>query len=160
MRDCDTADTGVVVAVYDDADIIVSVAVYDDADIVVSVAAYDDAAIVVAVAVYADAAIIVEVAVYDVAYTDYDADTDADVVVAREVAVSADADADVVVSNTTSYSDGTTHTKQHHSKRVQPNGSPCANNHCSTRYEQSFRHNKHRHTNQKAATDKHSMHNH
>ena len=31
-----------------------------------------------------------------------------------------------------------------------------ANNHCSTRYEQSFRHNKHTHTNQKAATDKHS----
>ena len=27
-----------------------------------------------------------------------------------------------------------------------------ANNHCSTRYEQSFRHNKHTHTNQKAAT--------
>ena len=26
------------------------------------------------------------------------------------------------------------------------------NNHCSTRYEQSFRHNKHTHTNQKAAT--------
>ena len=37
---------------------------------------------------------------------------------------------------------------------------PCANNHCSTRYEQSFRHNKHTHTNQKAATDKHSRHNH
>ena len=55
---------------------------------------------------------------------------------------------------------GTTHTKQHRSKRVQPNGSPCANNHCSTRYEQSFRHNKHTHTNQKAATDKHSRHNH
>ena len=45
-------------------------------------------------------------------------------------------------------------------KRVQPNGSPCANNYCSTRYEQSFRHNKHTHTNQKAATDKHSRHNH
>ena len=57
------------------------------------------------------------------------------------------------VQNTTFYSDGTTHTKQHRSKRVQPNGSPCANNHCSTRYEQSFRHNKHTHTNQKAATD-------
>ena len=54
----------------------------------------------------------------------------------------------------------TTHIKQHRSKRVQPNGSPCANNHCSTRYEQSFRHNKHTHTNQKAATDKHSRHNH
>ena len=66
----------------------------------------------------------------------------------------------VVWSLTTFYSDGTTHTKQHRSKRVQPNGSPCANNHCSTRYEQSFRHNKHTHTNQKAATDKHSRHNH
>ena len=43
------------------------------------------------------------------------------------------------------------------SKRVQPNGSPCANNHCSTRYEQSFRQNKHTYTNQKAATDKHSQ---
>ena len=60
----------------------------------------------------------------------------------------------------TFYSDGTTHIKQHRSKRVQPNGSPCANNHCSTRYERSFRHNKHTHTNQKAATDKHSRHNH
>ena len=56
-----------------------------------------------------------------------------------------------LVQNTAFYSDGTTHTKQHRSKRVQPNGSPCANNHCSTRYEQSFRHNKHTHTNQKAA---------
>ena len=45
-------------------------------------------------------------------------------------------------------------------KGFNPNGSPCANNHCSTRYEQSFRHNKHTHTNQKAATDKHSRHNH
>ena len=44
--------------------------------------------------------------------------------------------------------------------RVQPNGSPCANNHCSTRYEQSFRHNKHTHTNQKADTIQHSRHNH
>ena len=42
---------------------------------------------------------------------------------------------------------------------VQPDGSPCANNHCSTRYEQSFWHNKHTHTNQKAATYKHSRHN-
>ena len=50
--------------------------------------------------------------------------------------------------------------EENESKRVQPNGSPCANNHCSTRYEQSFRHNKHTHTNQKAATDKHSRHNH
>ena len=63
------------------------------------------------------------------------------------------------IQNTTFYSDGTTHTKQHRRKRVQPNGSPCANNHCSTRYEQSIRHNKHTHTNQKAATDKHSRHN-
>ena len=45
-------------------------------------------------------------------------------------------------------------------KGVQLNGSPCANNHCSTRYEQSFRHNKHTHTNQKSATDNHSRHNH
>ena len=37
---------------------------------------------------------------------------------------------------------------------------PCANNHCSTRYEQSFRHNKHTHTYQKAATDQHSRYNH
>ena len=58
------------------------------------------------------------------------------------------------VQNTTLYSDGTTHAKQHRSKRVQPNGSSCANNHCSTRYEQSFRHKTHTHTNQKAATDK------
>ena len=34
------------------------------------------------------------------------------------------------------------------------------NNHCSTRYEQIFRHNKHTHTNQKAATDQHSRQNH
>ena len=52
---------------------------------------------------------------------------------------------------------GTAHTKWHRSRGVQPSGSPCANNHCSTRYEQSFRHNKHTHTNQKAATDKHSI---
>ena len=39
---------------------------------------------------------------------------------------------------TTLDSDGTTHSKQHRSKGAQPNGSPCANNHCSTRYEQSF----------------------
>ena len=64
------------------------------------------------------------------------------------------------VQNTTLYSDGTTHSKQHRSKRVQPNGCPCANNYCSTRYEQSVRHNKHTHTNQKATTDKHSRHNH
>ena len=44
------------------------------------------------------------------------------------------------VQNTTLYSDGTTDSKQHRSKGVQPNGPPCANNHCSTRYEQSFRH--------------------
>ena len=40
-------------------------------------------------------------------------------------------------------------------KEVQPNGSPRANHH-----EQSFRHNKHTHTNQKAATYQHSRHNH
>ena len=40
------------------------------------------------------------------------------------------------------------------------NGFPCANNHCNTRYEQSFRHNKNTHDNQKAATEKHSWHNH
>ena len=53
------------------------------------------------------------------------------------------------VQNTTLYSDDTTCIKQHRSKGVQPNGSPCANNHCSTRYDQSFRHSKHTHTNQK-----------
>ena len=46
---------------------------------------------------------------------------------------------------TTQHSDGTTHSKQHRTKGVQPNGSPCAKNHCSTRYEQSFRHNKYTH---------------
>ena len=39
-------------------------------------------------------------------------------------------------------------------KGFNQNGSPCANNHCSTRYEQNFRHSKHTHTNQKAATNK------
>ena len=63
------------------------------------------------------------------------------------------------VQNITLYSDGNTHSKQHRSKGVQPNGSPCANNHCSTRYEQSFRHNKHTHTYQKVATDQASRHN-
>ena len=58
------------------------------------------------------------------------------------------------------YSDGTTHIEQHRSKGVQRNGSPCANNHCSTRYEQSFWYNKHTHTNKKAATDQDSRHNH
>ena len=56
------------------------------------------------------------------------------------------------------YSDGTTHIKQHSSKGVQSNGSTCTNNHCGTQYEQSFRHNKHSHTNQRAAVDKHSVH--
>ena len=46
------------------------------------------------------------------------------------------------VQNTTLYSDGTAHSKQHRSKGVQPNGSPCANNHCSTQYEESFRQDK------------------
>ena len=36
------------------------------------------------------------------------------------------------VQNTTLYSDGATHIKQHRSTGTQPNGSPCANNHCST----------------------------
>ena len=58
------------------------------------------------------------------------------------------------------YSDGTTHNKHHRSKGVQLNGSPCANNHCSTRYEQIFPHNEHTHTYQKAATDQHYRHNH
>ena len=40
------------------------------------------------------------------------------------------------VQCTTLYSDGTTHSKQHRSKGVQPNGSPCVNSHCSTQYEQ------------------------
>ena len=62
------------------------------------------------------------------------------------------------LQNTTLYVDCTTHSKQHRSKEVQPNGSPCAINYCGTRYEQSFRHNKHTHTYQKAATDQHSRH--
>ena len=37
-----------------------------------------------------------------------------------------------------------------HYKGVQLNGSPCANNHCNTRYEQSFWHNKHTHTYQRS----------
>ena len=53
-----------------------------------------------------------------------------------------------------------THIIQHRSKGFQPNGSPCTNNHGSTRYEQRFRHNKHTHTYQKAATDQDSRHNH
>ena len=38
-------------------------------------------------------------------------------------------------------------------KWVQPNAAPppCVNNHCSTRYDQSFRNNKYTHTYQKAA---------
>ena len=63
-------------------------------------------------------------------------------------------------TNTTLYSDGTTHSKHHRSKGVKPNGSSCANNHCSTRYEQSFRHNKHTHTYQTAATYPDTRHNH
>ena len=58
------------------------------------------------------------------------------------------------IQNTTLYNDGTTHIKQYRSKLVHPIGSPCTNNHCSTRYKQSFRH-----TNQKAATDQDSRHN-
>ena len=63
------------------------------------------------------------------------------------------------VQKTTLHSDCTTHIKQHRSKGVQPNGSPCANNHRRTRYEQKFRQNIHTHPNQKAATDQDSMHN-
>ena len=63
------------------------------------------------------------------------------------------------VQSTTFYSDGALHIQQQRSKGVQHNDSPCAHNHCSTRYEQSFRHNKHTHTNQRAATDHHSRHN-
>ena len=62
--------------------------------------------------------------------------------------------------STTLYSDGTTRSKQHRKKWVQPNGSTCTNNHRSPRYEQSFRHNKHTHTYQKAATDHDSRYNH
>ena len=40
-------------------------------------------------------------------------------------------------------------------KGVQPNGSTCANYHCSTRYEQSFRHCQHTYPNWKATTDQH-----
>ena len=65
------------------------------------------------------------------------------------------------VQKTTLYSDSTTtHSKQHRRKGVQLNGFPCANNHCRTRYEQSFCHNKHTHTFQKVSTDQHSRHNH
>ena len=46
------------------------------------------------------------------------------------------------------------------SKGVQPNGSHYANINCSTQYEQSFQHNKHKHTNKKAATDQDSPYNH
>ena len=60
------------------------------------------------------------------------------------------------IQNTTLYSDGTTYIEQHRSKGVHPNAPPpCANNHCRIRYEQCFRHNKHTHTNQKAASDEH-----
>ena len=61
------------------------------------------------------------------------------------------------VQNITLYSDGTTHITQHRSKGIQPNGSLCANNYCSTRYEHSFRHNKH--TYQQAYTDQYLRHN-
>ena len=56
------------------------------------------------------------------------------------------------------YIDGITHRK-HRSKGVQPNGSHCANNHCSTRYEQSCRYNKHTHSYQKVATVHNTRHN-
>ena len=60
------------------------------------------------------------------------------------------------VPNITLYRDSTTHIKQQRNKGVKPNDSPCANNHCITRYEQSFRHNKHTYPYQKAATDQDS----
>ena len=57
------------------------------------------------------------------------------------------------VQNTTLYTDSTTHSKQHcrqmGSTKCPP--PPCVNNHCSTRYDQSFRNNKYTHTYQKAA---------
>ena len=54
---------------------------------------------------------------------------------------------------------GPHHSKQQGNKGVQPNGYPCANNQCNTRYEQSFQHNKYTHTYQKAATDQDTSHN-
>ena len=60
----------------------------------------------------------------------------------------------------TLYSDGTTHTKLHRSKRVQPNGSPCANNHWSTHMSKAFDTINIYTLIRKAATDKHSRHNH
>ena len=47
------------------------------------------------------------------------------------------------------------HYTLHRRKGVQPNGSTCANYHCSTRYEQSFRHCQHTYPNRKATTDQH-----
>ena len=52
------------------------------------------------------------------------------------------------------------HTLKHCRNGVQLNGFPCPANHCSTRFEQSFRHNKHTHTNQNAATYQHSRNTH
>ena len=37
---------------------------------------------------------------------------------------------------------------------------PCASNHCSTQYDQSFQHHKHTHTYQKTATDQDTRYNH
>ena len=62
-------------------------------------------------------------------------------------------------THATLYIYGTIHIKEHRSKKVQPNGSHGANNHCSTRYEKNFRHNKLIHTYHKAVTDKHSRRN-
>ena len=45
-------------------------------------------------------------------------------------------------------------------KGVQPNGSTCTNNYCSTQYEQILRHNKDTHTYQKTDTDQYTRHNH
>ena len=57
------------------------------------------------------------------------------------------------VKDTALYSDGTTHIKQHRSKGFNQMAPPAANNHCITRYGQSFRHNKHTYTDQKTATN-------
>ena len=60
------------------------------------------------------------------------------------------------VQNTTLYSERTLHTLNNTVAKGLNEMPPCAKNHCSTRYEQSFRPNKHTHTNQNAATDQHS----
>ena len=66
------------------------------------------------------------------------------------------------VQNTTLYSDDTTlHTLNNTVEKGYNQMAPPARTiTVAFRYEQSFRHNKHTHTNKKAATDKHSRHNH